>query len=235
MALVKLSHSITSIKGRQGGIYWKRDPNGQHIQAMPRVWNYTRSPAQIGRASFFEGLPGFGIAGYSGAATMWLAALCAFFAAAWAIFAVGYYFYRIGKEPKKISGYNWYMHYALAFPDAGRPPLWKPPYSPNNIPDHIVTYRGRWQYDHAPPGWPAESPGGYYRKGIEWNGEPSYHTEDYGKFLWWRGDKWILSDGIGEDGPPNTFVELLDEKIGWYHNPTSGTNARVDWGFRPRD
>lgn len=46
MALAKLSPGIVEIRGRFGGVYFKKNPTGQHIQAMPR---HVRSPIQASR------------------------------------------------------------------------------------------------------------------------------------------------------------------------------------------
>lgn len=38
--MVKLSSVIVEIEGKEGGIVWRKDQCGQHIQAMPRTWNH---------------------------------------------------------------------------------------------------------------------------------------------------------------------------------------------------
>jgi len=234
MALAKLSNEIISIRGRFGGVYFKKSPDGQHIQAWPRLVNYTRSPAQRGGFGPFSPFLGFGIEGYSGSAALWLAALIATFGAAWAAYAIAYVFSKPGKEGKHISGYNWYIYYALAFAECEHPPFWKPPHSPGDLPAYIVAYRGRWQYEHAPDEWPAEACGDYYWEGIGWQGKPSYKTDDFNWHIWWRGDLWVVSPGPGFEPEGLTYyrteLENGSKITGYYKNPVTKKLAHVYFG-----
>ncbi len=238
MALVKTDNTIISMRGRFGGVYFKKSPDGQHVQAMPRVWNYTRSAAQIG--GWGEGSPfmSTGIKGYSGAAAFWLAALLGFYAAYWAIFGLCYLFYKTGKEPKKISGYNWYIYYALAFPECERPPFFQPPHAPNELPNFLVNYQGLWTYEHSPLEWPVEACSGNYYEGLPCNLKKSYRTDDRKWSLWWKDPMWVLSPDLGFETPGLTFYrsELEDHgKItGYYRNPVTKKFAHVYFG-RPEE
>lgn len=232
MVLAKLSNEIVSMRGRFGGVYFKTGPDGQHIQAMPRNVNYTRSLSQQGHGNFFDEVGASGIKGYSGSVGLWLAAFVAAFASLWAIFATMYYFHEKGKDPKKISGYNWYIHYALMFPEAERPPFWKPPHAPGKLPEYIVAYRGPWMYQHTPTEQPDYSPGEYYWEGVEFNGRPSYHTDDGRWYLWWRGDVWVLSLGFDYEDPPTTFYSTGTSRRGRYRNDFHNTWAHVYWGYK---
>ncbi|GAH56866.1 unnamed protein product, partial [marine sediment metagenome] len=92
-------------------------------------------------------------------------------------------------EKKKITGYNWYMHYAMMFPEADYWPFWQPPHAPGDLPHYVSTYRGRWTYEHSPLEWPVDCSAGMHWPGMEWNGEVSFRTDDYEWFIWWRGSQ----------------------------------------------
>lgn len=226
--------AIVEIRGRFGGVYFKHSPDGQHIQAMPRVWNYQRTPAQQGGwgpgASFLS----TGIEGFSGAAGLWGLPLLLFCAAMWFYFAGKHQFVEPGMEPKRITGYNWYMHYALAFPECERAPFWKPPHSPGELPNFMATYKGLWTYHHAPPDWPDDCCSDYYWQGVPWNGKPTYHNDNFTWFLWWKPPLWVLSTGVDYEDPPFTYYSPDSEIVGSYKNPETGKCSNVYFG-RPEE
>lgn len=231
MALAKTSNEIISIRGRFGGVYFKKSPDGQHVQAMPRVWNYTRSPAQIGEADVAKGLGVSGIRGMSYASGLWHMALLAFFSAAWAAYALVYLFSRPGKEPKRITGWNWYIYYALTFPETQRPPFWKPPHGPQDLPHYIVTYQGLKTYTEAPPDWTADNPSDYYWPGLDWHGQPSYRNDEITWFIWWKAPTWIVSPGLDFEPAGETFyrtdLENHGKISGYYRNPVTKKTCHV--------
>lgn len=232
MALVKLTGDIESIKGRFGGVYFKRGPEGQHVQAMPRTVKYVRSPAQQGQ--FGEGSPfGMsGIKGFSGAAEIWLLALCAFFAASWWAYAWTWYFFKPGHEPKKISGYMWYIHYALLFPEEERPPFWMAPHSPYDLPDFMVTYEGMWTYRRDPTDWAVDVNSEYYYEAGVHGGKSYFRSSNGDWFIWWSPPNWIISKGIGDLAGFTTFFKVGDPIDGRYENPVTGKFSIAYIGHR---
>lgn len=160
-------------------------------------------------------------------------ALLGFYGALWLEYAITYYFMTEDQRKKKITGYNWFIYYALAFPEAQRPPFWKPPHSPGDLPDYICTYQGTWTYEHSPPEWPAWSPAGYYWYRGDFNGEPSYRTDNYNYYLWWRGDVWVLSKVLGMEEPTTTFYSPTSEIRARYLNPVKNKRAHVYFGKPP--
>lgn len=233
MALVKTSNQISTIRGRCGGVYFKRDTSGRHVQTMPRSVRYTRSPAQQGQWESMSPFLGFGIKGFSGAAAFWLLALLGFYAAAWAEFAILYFFASDDGEKKRITGYNWYIYYALAFPECERPPFWQPPHSPGELPDYISTYQGTWTYEHSPLEWPEWCPAGYYWYRGEWNYKPSYRTDDYNYYIWWNGTVWVQSKILGLEEPTTTFYSPGTEISARYYNPVQKKYSHVYLGKPP--
>lgn len=217
MVQVKLSNEIVSIHGKSGGNYFKSGSDGQHMQAMPRVVRYARSESQM-----------FGIDGYSGMAALWQLALLGAFWAIWGAFALAHYF-----RGKRITGYNWYIHYWLLFPEAESLPFWKPPRAPGDLPAHIVTFQGRQMFRQHPDDWPADSPAGYYWETIPWKGKPAYRTDDIRHFIWWNGTTWVLSQGIDFEPHGSTWYQHDPTIIGYFRNPVTNTYAHCYYGKRP--
>lgn len=234
MALIKTSNEIADIRGQLGGIYFTHDKSGLHISAMPRVVGYTRSPLQKGL--FRDGITFqmFGIDGYSGAAVFWLMALIAYYAATWAVYAAMYLFRQEDGDEIKITGYNWYIHYALAYPECERPPFWKPPHSPTDLPDYICTYRGTWFYEHEPNEWPTISPGDYYWRYTTYNGKDAYLGDDRKWWLWWKDPVWVLSQALGIEIPGESFYSDGADIRDWYRDPVTKKYAHVYLG-KPED
>lgn len=224
MVQVKLSNEIRELRGKFGGVYFKTGRPGQHIQAMPRNIRYMRIGAQ-GRYRD----------AYSAAGAFWALALIAFFGTLWAAYALANLFTDRNGESKRISGYNWYVHYALTFPERDEfHPFWKPPHAPGDLPNYVTVYRGRWMYEHTPPELPDDCPGGYYWESpIPWNGKPAYRTDDYNWHIWWTGTVWALSPAPGFEPADKTFYSSSGEITGWYDNPVTHKTAHVYNGKRP--
>lgn len=233
MALIKLGPEIISLRGRCGGIYYKKDKSGQHIQKMPRYWNYTRTPAQVGGWGWGSPFAASGISGFSGASLFWLAALVASYAIIWALFALAYLFYTLKGERKRITGYNWYLHFALGYPRAKRPPLWKPPKTPTEFPDRIAVYEESWSYERREIDFPDESPTAYYDFGGFFNGQNYYLAKEEGWELWWKDPVWVLSPGRGQEPAGKTYYSEGAESVGIYINPVTGSNTHVSLGAPP--
>jgi len=220
---MKLSGELVSLRGRFGGVYFKNDKGTQHVQAMPRHVRYARSGIQLANTD-----------AYSTLAALWGLALICFFTVAWAAYAAAHYFITSSGESKRISGYNWFMHYWLLFPETEQLPYWKPPHSPGDLPSHIVTYKGKQMYYLTPDSWESHSPGGYYwDSGIPWNGETTFRTDDILHFLWWNNTNWVLSQGVGYEPVGLTFYNTSPGIIGYYQNPIDKTRAHVYFGKRP--
>jgi hypothetical protein len=230
MALVKTDSTIIEIYGRFGGVYFKRGKDGQHVQAMPRRINYTRSAAQQG--AFGDGSPfGMGgIKGFSGASALWLLALLGYYSSLWVAWALSNLFMTKRDGKKRITGYNWYIYYAMIFPETQRPPFWKPPHSISDLPAFVVTYRGLWTYEHAPTDWPAECPSGYYWEGIPWNGKPSYKTDDFNWHIWWTGTRWALTRAPGLEEPGLRYYSPGTDIMAYYKNPETKLYSHVYFG-----
>ncbi len=217
MAQVKLSNQIVSIRGRYGGVYFKKDGGTQHIQAMPRTVNYTRSPLQT-----------HSICGYSAIAGIWSLILIAVtYVAVWFLFALLYLFRKKDKKPKKISGYNWYIHYGLTRPEDDAPPFWKPPRSPTDLPAYYAVVEDMKQYRIAEHLWPLYFCGGYYYREKNYNSRPWFKDSDRGWYLWWKDPQYVISKFLGTEDPPTTYYSVGSKINDTYINPFQGISARV--------
>lgn len=216
MAQVKLSNQIVTIRGRCGGNYFKTG-DSQHIQAMPRVTRYTRTPAQTGNISMFSTM-----------AVFWMLLGLAFWWSAWAAYALIYTIStRRRPSPHKITGYNWFIHYAMMFPEEERPPFWKPPHAPGDLPEYIITSGGRFEYYHEQPDWPLDRPADYFWDWMPVNMKPCY-KDDFSKwFLWWNDPTWVVSRDAGFLTPGFTYYGQQPEIKGWYKNPDNKKRCHV--------
>ncbi len=221
MAQAKLGNQIVSIRGRYGGVYFKTGRPGQHIQAMPRHVNYARAGKQLALTGGFSVMSAF-----------WHLACLAFFGAAWAAFALLYLFTDKRGETKRITGYNWYIHYALTFPETDEPHFWGPPHAPYDLPDFVCSSGTTWHLEHAPPDWPSDYPGAYYWYDGEWNGKPEYRTDDHVWALWWDNTRWAISIALGEYIPDFTYYSKGAEIQDWYKNPDTNKLVHVYRGNR---
>lgn len=221
MVQVKLSSEILEIRGQSGGVYFKTGRPGQHIQAMPRHVNYSR----IGTQGRFRDA-------YSAAGAFWALALIAAFGTTWAAYALANLFIDRNGESKRITGYNWYIHYALTFPEAEALPFWKPPHAMGVRPDYFAVVKGRWMYHLEEPDWPDYCCGGYYWYDGEWNGKPEYKTDDRVWWIWWKDPHWVISWGLDIELPDTTYYSVGDNINDYYYNPVQKTYAIVYIGTR---
>ncbi len=221
MAQAKLGNPIVSIRGRYGGVYFKTGRLGQHIQAMPRHVNYTRAGKQLALTEGFSSMSAF-----------WLLACLVYFGAAWAAFALLYLFTDKRGEKKRISGYNWYIHYALTFPETDEPHFWAPPPSPYALPDYVISSGTTWHLEHAPPDWPADAPYGYFYVETDWNGKPWYANYVFTWFLWWKDPYWVVSTDLGWEVPGLSFHSPGPEIQDYYRNPVTKKYCHVYAGKR---
>lgn len=233
MALVKTDNTILSIRGRFGGVYFKTGPDGQHVQAWPRNIKYTRSNAQMGSGSIIPHSSASGIAGYSAVAYLFGLACIAAFALIWAAFGLAYLFLTKGRELKHITGYNWFMHYGLAYPEENRPPYFRPPHSPSERPSFIALYKDEWTYHHAPEDWPDECPSNNYYEWEIYNDRLSYRADEGKWSIWWKDPVWVISPGTGWEPAGKTFYSPGGLITDYYLNPVTGSKTHVFLGRLP--
>lgn len=188
MALVKLSNICSSIQGRVGVIYFKRDPAGFHVQSMPRNWRKICYTNKI-----TSGLPGFipansWIWAFTVTANTWFNVFALGLSSLWYLFAQTWLFFRgEGKEPIYLSAYNWYLRFNVSRAARGFPLYVRPPKSPCELPIKAGSglYFGSLVFN-------------FYKIG-DWNGRELYFEEYYGWCLWWKSPSWYFSKYPGDD------------------------------------
>lgn len=221
MVQAKLDNQILSIRGRYGGVYFKKDGPSQHIQAMPRIVKYTRSPLQS-----------HSIGAYSGGAIIWAFVLVAAFSLLWFLFALAWLFRKKDKEPKKITGYNWYIHYHLTQPEDDAPPFWKPPRDPSHLPDFFCVVEDMEMYRIREDMWPLYFCGGYFYVGGKYQGRWWFKEPDRLWYIWWKDPMWVISKTLGWEDPPNVYYSIGNKVNDTYINPDRDISARVWIGKR---
>lgn len=221
MALVKTENPIVSIRGRCGGVYFKQGSDGQHIQVMPRHVKYARHGYQLAYTNQ-----------YTVMSILWALILIAGFVLIWIAFALAWLFSKRGKEPKRITGYNWYVHYGLTREETDAPPFWKPPRSPSELPDFYAVVEGMKQYRIAEHLWPLYFCGGYYYEERTFNGRPWFKDTDRQWYIWWKDPMWVISKTLGWEDPPTTYYSVGAVINDTYNNPVQGITARVWIGSR---
>jgi len=168
------------------------------------------------------------------AALLWGAILIASYSAAWSAFALAWYFITKAGEKKKITGYNWFVHYFLIRDPLLDGHLWRPLPEPFGYPNFVVTYNGLWIYQRHPATWPAECPADYYNiiPDTWYQGKQVYRGDVRGWYLWWSLYEWILSPQIGVKTPCHHYLgKKWRVKIrGRYTSPCTGSYADVFFG-----
>jgi hypothetical protein len=193
MALAKLSNRVLSMHGRFAGQYFKHDNAGQHIQAHPRTIKVFSTGRRAAWAQSFTAI-----------ATLWIAAIGPY-VIFWDIFASGNIFGRPGKEPKFLTGYNWFCHYNVGRLYALRNPYYKPPRSSKWLPDYVI------QFEVYP------SPNNnMYKQSTLINGKPWYREQFVERCLWWYMDRWIISHTTGDPHAILRWERIGEDPIGYY-------------------
>lgn len=222
MALVKTDNTIVSIRRRFGGVYFKTGSDGIHVQAMPRRIMYTRSYAQRGCGNPKSEGSFFGIDGFSTLTTFWMLVLLGLMAAAWAAYALKNKFTTKTGEQKRITGFNWYIHYGLTLGKEEGWPFWKPPHAPGELPEYHVNYMGYWIYEHNPTEWPEDCCADQYWVRPDFNGYPAYVNDARNWNIWFNGERWVISKLLGMEEEQTTFyrsdVENGHSINGYYYN-----------------
>lgn len=210
MAICKTDGSIESIRGRFGGVYFKKDASGQHIQAMPRhVYNTfggTMPPilhhsatsrwvnifafTKASRAFFYLAAAG-AISGFGEIAEFWL----------WPT--------KSGMR-KRLAAYHWWMHYNTIRYAKGLPPYTIPPKSLKDYPSFVITGK-EWGQNTL----------NMYKSDIKHAGYPFYRMQV--NPWWWQewflfreGDTNYISNNLGHEPGQDYWTKPDGEETGIY-------------------
>jgi len=217
MALAKTSNEIESIRGRFGGVYFKKDNSGQHIQAMPRhIYNTFGGtpPPYIPTHSFSRGSY---INSWSNLAGLWGLAFVGASMATWAAFAVVFSLFVKSGVWKHVSGWNWFTHFNIERQVNGYLPYWKAPPAPDFLPPLVLALEGTKAYSQTPP-LPIDDPTDYYWAAWWYNEKRSYQSDSKEWVIWWTGVGWVCSHFLGSwegkhyyksgDSPFGDYIEM---------------------------
>jgi hypothetical protein len=138
MALAKTGNGITEIRGKFGGVYFKKDSAGQHIQAMPRhVYNtfggWISPPPHMPPMPRMEYLSSFtAVAEKYAFLAIYLLIL------AWLKYATENKSNKGKSKGKKIDARKWYLRHNVHRARLGLPLYDVPPRGPSELPTYTM-------------------------------------------------------------------------------------------------
>jgi hypothetical protein len=139
MALAKTDNSIESIRGRYGGIYYKKDNAGQHVQAMPRhVYNTFGGTlsAPVGGTKTQRII---NILAFTKAARAWASLVGTLVVAGFGNIAELWLSPKKNSLYKKLNAYQWWLLFNVMRIAKDLPPYTLPPRKLLDPPDHVIT------------------------------------------------------------------------------------------------
>jgi hypothetical protein len=204
MAICKTSNEIESVSGQFGGIYFKKDNAGQHIQAMPRSVRKASMQSPITYSPLLGGSRSAYILSWTKKAKQWLmiASILWYFSEVWQSFADANEWKNKRGKITKPTAYNWWMHFNVTRDVEGLPPYTYPPRSSLTLP--VYTIVGPWFTAHL------EGTVNLYKKDLLIHELPWY-TKDTNKYTKDSYSNW--SDGASSYISPGP--SLLNEWQWW--------------------
>lgn len=204
MALIKTAPIIVSIHGKFGGVYFKKDNSGQHVQSFPRsIRKLSMKKSTL--ITGFSDIRAGNISSFSTAAAWWVMLI------AGAIFYVLYKAFSLEWEYQLREGgtiilppYQWFMHFNATRPRRKLPPMAIPPKTPLDIPAAETT-----------TDFPPLSYQNFYDIGV-WNGKKLYQSQDQKWHCWWLDPSWIISETPGESEEPPYWYRIDESPFGDY-------------------
>jgi hypothetical protein len=176
---MKMSNEILSLRGRFGGVYFKHDNAGQHIQSMPRGIHR----AQFGSRSLYNRI-------FSECLYRWKALLLTVMAVFWYEFAKREFFTKKDGIKVRLPPGYWFNHYNVKRIYLEENVWYYPPNHVNETPPYYSAGKAFGEYGN--PLYPAG----------EYNGKTKYKFGVGPLFLWWDGSMWWVSSWPGYT-PPN--------------------------------
>jgi hypothetical protein len=185
MALIKLDNFITEIRGRYGGVYFKKDRSGQHIQAMPKKYRQKKFDILTSGGQHVI-LPGPNAPPFVSFCGWFWAVVAAYgLAVSWAQFSETFLWIVPGANRLvKMSGYHWYMHFNITRAGSYLPLYMVPPRTPQELPE----WTGKSK-------WFGLLTMNFYPDGTN-EGRNYFICREENLCLWWYGVGWIISRGL---------------------------------------
>jgi hypothetical protein len=192
MAIAKTDNTIESIRGRCGGVYFKKDSAGQHIQAMPRRVRKFSMESPVIWPSSPGGSRAAYIKSFTYVAGQWLgiAILYIPLLILWQMFAKKEDYKKGKKKPRKLNNRQWFVHYNVWRNAAGLPIYITPPRSSVTLPAYVA--RGSYLNSHE------KSNMNFYEKdglihGRPWYGKDTNKYDTHPYTLWSDGSDYYIS------------------------------------------
>lgn len=139
MAIVKTSNDIESIRGRFGGVYFKKDNAGQHIQAMPRSIRKVSMTSPVIPPESPGGSRAAGINGFTAASIIGVLIMATIYLIMWTAYAISKWYITKRNEKKRLDARKWFLHFNIMRCAKNLPPYTMPPIEPNQLPEFVIT------------------------------------------------------------------------------------------------
>ena len=226
MALIKLSSMIIEIRGRFGGVYFKKDNTGQHVQAMPRSVRKASMEGPVIRPHSPGGSRSAYTKSWTYVASMWGILILTVYLPLWIAKTLGWRHEDKKGNNVKLTPWGWFTHFNILRSAKGLPIYWRPPRSPKHLPDMTIV-GDNWMvyYSTGLPSRQHDTIGLYKASGGgTFNGKPYYIADVYSKGLWWDNTQWVVSGNMGTHMDPYWYKTGTDP-IGVYqpHDPDDKT------------
>lgn len=210
MALAKTDDTILELRGRFGGVYFKKDAAGQHIQAMPRSVRKASMRSPVTPPESPGGSRAAGIGGFTAASIIAVLIMAAVLLTLWVAYAVSKWYMTKRNEKKRLEARKWILHFNIMREAKNLPSYTTPPIEPTDLPEFVIAgpHFEKWTQN-------------MYMQPNEIGGKPWYkrpYTEvDPDHFsLWYHEGTWYIS--MWPEWPPSIQYWWLESEnpIGKY-------------------
>jgi len=194
MAIVKTDNTILEIRGRFGGVYFKKDNAGQHVQAMPRSVRKASMEGPPTRPGSIVVTRAGGISGFTAASIIAVIIMATILLSLWVAYAISKWFMTKRNEKKRLDARKWILHFNIMREAKSLPSYTTPPIEPKKLPELVITgpHFDKWtQNMYMQP----ETIGGkpWYKRQYT-----QIDTEQYS--LWYHEGFWYIS--VFPEWPP---------------------------------
>lgn len=201
--MVMIKSNFTA-RGAFGGVYFKNDGYGQHIQAMPRNWNRDSTKRMPLRKWAWTAVFNY-----------WKMLSALLLMLVWVEYAHHQFFDDPHGVRKKLTNSQWFAHFNVNRILNGLPPYTTPPRTPKYLPAFTCTGGPFNVVDPVNPFRHIPTTGNWYQNGY-YNYQPVYETDVPKLKLWYDGDRWIVSYFPGNKSPGTFWTRFGDGIEGRY-------------------
>jgi hypothetical protein len=204
MALLKTSGEILSLRGQYGGMYFKNDNIGLHLQSMPRSIRKASMEHGTSIPSGSDGWRGFMAGSFSSCAWEWWLMVAAGVVLLWVAFGDEWILQYGAEQGRTLNDFQWHMHFNVPRKAKQWPLWWRPPKSPKDLPDAVTTTEYT-ALDHR----------NFYEDG-QYNNKTLFRSMDGLWYCWWLDPSWIISNSPGQSEIPPYWYRFDLSAFGEY-------------------